>query len=56
VLTPLERSNGTLGTAEALRSDIYQIVEGHRRELEEKRDEFRDKFKTMRALMFDRKT
>lgn len=40
--------------AEALRSDIRQIAEGHsdiRRELREVRDEFRDEFKEMRALM-----
>lgn len=40
--------------AEALRSDIRQIAEGHsgiRRELQEIRDEFRDEFKEMRALM-----
>lgn len=40
--------------AEALRSDIRQIAEGHvgiGRELQEIRDEFRDEFKEMRALM-----
>jgi predicted nuclease with TOPRIM domain len=40
--------------AEALRSDIRQIAEGHsgiRHELQEIRDEFRDEFKEMRALM-----
>ena len=40
--------------AEALRSDIRQIAEGHaviRHELREMRDEFRDEFKEMRALM-----
>ena len=40
--------------AEALRSDIRQISEGHssiRNELQEIRDEFRDEFKEMRALM-----
>lgn len=40
--------------AEALRSDIRQIAEGHsgiRRELQEIHDEFRDEFKEMRALM-----
>jgi hypothetical protein len=37
--------------AEALRSDIRQVAEGHsdiRRELREVRDEFRDEFKEMR--------
>lgn len=40
--------------AEALRSDIRQIAEGHsgiRHELQEIRDEFRDEFKEMRALL-----
>lgn len=40
--------------AEALRSDIRQVAEGHssiRRELQEIRDEFRDEFREMRALM-----
>lgn len=40
--------------AEALRSDIHQIAEGHsgiRRELQEMRDESRDEFKEVRALM-----
>ncbi len=40
--------------AEALRSDLRQIAEGHsdiRNELQEIRDEFRDGFKEMRALM-----
>ena len=40
--------------AEALRSDIRQIAECHvgiGRELQEIRDEFRDEFKEMRALM-----
>ena len=40
--------------AEALRSDIQQIAEGHaviRHELQEMRNEFRDEFKEMRALM-----
>ena len=40
--------------ADALRSDIHQIAEGHsgiRHELQEMRDEFRDEFKEMRALM-----
>ena len=40
--------------AEALRSDIRQVAEGHsgiRHELQEMRDEFRDEFKEMRALM-----
>jgi hypothetical protein len=40
--------------AEALRSDIRQIAEGHsdiRHELQEIRDEFRDEFKEMRAIM-----
>jgi uncharacterized small protein (DUF1192 family) len=39
---------------EALRSDIRQIAEGHSgisHELQEMRDEFRDEFKEMRALM-----
>ncbi len=39
---------------EALRSDLRQIAEGHsdiRNELQEIRDEFRDGFKEMRALM-----
>jgi transposase-like protein len=38
--------------AEALRSDIRQVAEGHsdiRRELREVRDEFRDEFKKMRG-------
>lgn len=40
--------------AEALHSNIRQIAEGHlniRHELQEIRDEFRDEFKEMRALM-----
>lgn len=40
--------------AEAPRSDIRQIAEGHsglQHELREIRDEFRDEFKEMRALM-----
>jgi hypothetical protein len=40
--------------AEALRSDIRQIAEGHsglRRDIQELREEFRDEFKEMRALM-----
>jgi uncharacterized small protein (DUF1192 family) len=40
--------------AEALRSDVRQIAEGHsviRHELQEMRNEFRDEFKEMRALM-----
>lgn len=40
--------------AEALRSDIRQIAEGHsgiRHELQEMREKFRDEFKEMRALM-----
>ena len=40
--------------AEALRSDIQQIAEGHaviRHELQAMRNEFRDEFKEMRALM-----
>lgn len=40
--------------AEALRSDIRQIAEGHstiRHELQDLRIEFRDEFKEMRALM-----
>ena len=40
--------------AGALRSDIRRIAEGHagiRLELQEIRDEFRDEFKEMRALM-----
>jgi hypothetical protein len=40
--------------AEALRSDIRQIAEGHsviRHELQEMRHELRDEFKEMRALM-----
>jgi transposase-like protein len=40
--------------AEALRSDIRQVAEGHsgiRHELQEIREEFRDEFKEMRALM-----
>ena len=40
--------------AEALRSDIRQIAEGHsgiRREIQGLREEFRDEFKEMRALM-----
>lgn len=40
--------------AEALRSDIRQIAEGHsviRHELQDMRNEFRDEFKEMRALM-----
>ena len=40
--------------AEALRSDLRQIAEGHsdiRNELQEIRNEFRDQFKEMHALM-----
>jgi hypothetical protein len=40
--------------AEALRSDVRQIAEGHsviRHELQELRNEFRGGFKEMRALM-----
>jgi len=40
--------------AESLRSDIRQIAEGHatiRHELRGLRNEFRDEFKEMRALM-----
>jgi chromosome segregation ATPase len=40
--------------AEALRSDIRQIAEGHatiRHELQEHRGEIRDEFKEMRALL-----
>jgi hypothetical protein len=40
--------------AESLRSDIRQIAEGHatiRHELQGLRNEFRDEFKEMRALM-----
>jgi hypothetical protein len=40
--------------AESLRSDIRQIAEGHatiRQELQRQRDEFRDEFKEMRALL-----
>jgi len=40
--------------AESLRSDIRQIAEGHatiRHELQGLRDEFRDEFKEMRALI-----
>jgi predicted nucleic acid-binding Zn-ribbon protein len=40
--------------AEAIRGEIRQIAEGHssiRYELQEIRDEFRDEFKEMRALM-----
>jgi predicted nucleic acid-binding Zn-ribbon protein len=40
--------------AESLRSDIRQIAEGHsgiRREIQGLREEFRDEFKEMRALM-----
>ena len=40
--------------AEALRSDIRQIAEGHatiRHELQEHREEIRDEFKELRALM-----
>jgi len=40
--------------AEALRSDIQQIAEGHsviRHELQDMRNEFRDEFKETRALM-----
>jgi hypothetical protein len=40
--------------AEALRSDIRQITEGHaaiRHELQERRREIRDEFKEMRALL-----
>lgn len=40
--------------AEALRSDIRQIAEGHsglRRDIQDLREEFRDEFKEMRALM-----
>ena len=40
--------------AEALRSDIRQIAEGHatiRHELQEHREEIRDEFKELRGLM-----
>lgn len=40
--------------AESLRSDIRQIAEGHatiRHELQAPREEIRDEFKEMRALM-----
>ncbi len=40
--------------AEALRSDIRQVAEGHsgiRRELQEMRNEFRDEFMELRALI-----
>jgi len=40
--------------AEALRSDLRQIAEGHsgiQREIHELREEFRDEFTEMRALM-----
>ena len=40
--------------AESLRADIRQIAEGHsgiRRDLQDLRDEFRDEFKEMRALI-----
>jgi len=40
--------------AESLRSDIRQIAEGHatiRNELQDLRNEFKDEFKEMRALM-----
>lgn len=40
--------------AEALRSDIQQTAEGHsviRHELQDMRNELRDEFKEMRALM-----
>ena len=40
--------------AEAIRSDIRQIAEGHsgiQREIQGLREEFRDEFKEMRALM-----
>ena len=40
--------------AEALRSDIRQVAEGHaiiRHELQKHRGEIRDEFKEMRALM-----
>ncbi len=40
--------------AEALRSDIRQIAEGHaviRHELQEMRTEFRDEFREMRSLL-----
>ncbi len=40
--------------AEALRSDIRQIAEGHsviRHELQEMRNEFRDEFKEVRTLL-----
>jgi phage shock protein A len=40
--------------AESLRSDIRQVAEGHatiQHELHDLRDEFRDEFKEMRALM-----
>jgi len=45
--------------AESLRSDIRQVAEGHvgiGRELQEIRDESRDEFKEMCALMCDCKT
>ncbi len=40
--------------AEALRSDMHQVAEGHsgiRHEVKEIRDEFRDEFKAMQALI-----
>lgn len=40
--------------AEALRSDVRQIAEGHsviRHELQDMRNEFRDEFKETRALL-----
>ena len=40
--------------AESLRSDIRQIADGHatiRHELQSQREEFRDEFKEMRALL-----
>ena len=52
---PVEEIKRHFGVvAEALRSDIGQIAKGHsgiRRELQEIRYEFRDKFKETRALM-----
>ena len=48
----IERHFGVV--AEALRSDIRQIAEGHvtiRHELQEHRGEIRDEFKEMRALL-----
>ena len=51
----MEEIKGHFGVmAEALRSDICQIAEGHatiRHELQEHRGEMRDEFKEMRALL-----